>query len=448
MKYLKIIILLILATSCGLKNYPDRYMAYDAVAIRQEPSEDSPVVAHVSSLMAPRSFRYDRSKPMFYLADSRGVGRPLSVLETDDSGDWGLVKVTDIDHNAAGWVHLSQLSYAGNGHPKTVTPAYLVKRKKVSLYRQPKAGTPLNYWLLQGDTVRLWATAKGGWGHVSSYKTRIRSYEDEPRTGWVQLNQLTPMDSLSYSGVKKALRDEARQKIEKKEKLESKEKGIGGNEADKLIYGGLALLALLLGLILNKTAGVRGKRRELWFSLVACAVILAIQALLTGVPVMSKTAGILMRILGVVSAFCMAFTVLYPLLYIRFIARIWQYIFIIVGGYLVLLSSFSVKHPVFVIILVAGGLWLVVTVARRLQKDVCKHCGYYAAHPVIGRYHEGGDTSRERWRETTKSGGYTVSTRDYSIIRGWSRYTTHRVCLRCGKEFQNVSFFRTERREY
>lgn len=439
-------ILLLLATACQTKHYTDNYMAYDAVAIRQEPFDDSPVVAHVSSLMQPNSFRYDSSKPMFYLANVVGIGRPLSVLETDDTGEWGYVEVTDIQHNAAGWVRLSQMSYAGNNNPDNVTAAYIVKGKKVSLYKRPGGGA-LNYWLLQGDTVRVWATANGGWGHVSSYKIRQKGYEDAPRTGWVQLGQLTPMDSLSYSGVKQERKEEARQKMLEKEKLEAEEYGIGGNAAGKLIFGGFALLALLWGLLLNKTAGARDKRLELWLSMGGCAVILLVSAVLQGVPVMSKTTGLLLAVFNIVSAFCLSFVLLYPLLYVRFIARIWQFIFIIAGGYMTLRTTAGVMHPVLVLLLVAGAGWAVIKVARKLQKDVCKHCGYYAAHPVLGSSRESGETSRERMRETTTRGGETISTRDYTVIKGWVRWTTERECIRCGKEYKNVWFIRTEREE-
>lgn len=428
MKYLKIIALLLLVISCQKKHYADYYMAYDMVAIHQEPFDDSPVVGSVSSLKAPGNFRYNKAKPVFYNANVRGVARPLAILEMDQSGEWGLIQVTDFNHNCKGWVRLDQMAFAGNYNPQNITAAYVVKGRKVSLYKKPKAGTPLNYWLLQGDTVRLWAT-NNGWGHVSSFKVH-RSADDETRIGWVQLSQLTPIDSLSYSGVVKARKDVAREK---------KTSNIG---LDRPIFGGGVLLSLIMALLLSWTAGKRRKRKELWISMAFCAVVLAAQAYFTGV----STSNPGLTVLSTVASGCLAFVLLYPLIYVRFIARLWKYIFIVLGGYFALMPLFGIHNPVMVAALAAGAIAIIVLIARGMHKDVCPHCGCYGAHRKGAITSQRGETSRENWRETTTKGGYTVSRREYQVIKGWSRYTTERWCLRCGEYYENREFWTTETR--
>ena len=432
MKYLKIIAILLLATACH-KTYYDSYMAYDTMTIHEEPFEDSPSVATVATLRQPSTFRYNEAHPHFYLQ------KPLTVMEKDDSGSWGFIEVTDVFHRASGWVCLDKMQYAGDNNPKTVTAAYVVKCKKVPLYKHPKTGSSeaLPYWLVQGDTVQVWKEGHNGWAHVGNYHTHM-SMPYDYRYGWVQTAQLSPIDSFSWSSLKDGRREVYKKEQEEKDKAD--ETGVSNNTRNRLGYGGGAVLAIILALLLNGSAGKRNKRKAMWTELGMSAAVLALAAITYGAywPLL----GFLHSIIDGVAAACLAFVVLYPLLYIRLTARIWKYAFIVIGIMLVLGSSASMHNVILLLLIDVALAYAIVRLARRIHFDVCTKCGYYGNHEYNGTDREEKETVREDWEETSSSGHKT----SYSIFKGYVRWTTYRTCMRCGQQFKNVELVKTERR--
>ena len=267
MKYLKITLLAVifLAVSCEKIKYQDRYMAYDAVNLYQEPFDDAAVVAKVSTVKKPNGYRYDKSNPHFYLSDTYNVGKPLRIVETDDTGEWGFVEIMDFDKTCSGWVKLSQLVYAGNSNPKTTMAAYVVKSKKVPLYKRPKSTNALSYWLVQGDTVVVWVKGADGWAHVSNYKYHQRMGDSE-RFGWTKLSLLSPIDSFSRAGLNRARQESKIQQMTQKQ--------VTNIEETRKELGGAALLALILALVLSFSAKKRRKIVPMWIEMSLCVIVL------------------------------------------------------------------------------------------------------------------------------------------------------------------------------
>lgn len=109
MKRILLYALLLLALAGCSK--PHLYITYDTVQVHQDPSEESGVLATISCAPRPARYRETPKSKVLYWTGADNTPRPLAVIKTDKSKQWGYVSLLFLEarKNVRGWVQLSQL---------------------------------------------------------------------------------------------------------------------------------------------------------------------------------------------------------------------------------------------------------------------------------------------------------------------------------------------------
>ena len=361
-KVLLLIGLALILSGCKKDNVVFYVISYDPVKLYEEPSENSQITQLLSLTGgSPRGcFDSFEEGPKIIKVDLHSRPVPIGVRKMDSTGNWGYLEEW-FPNGIKGWVKMADVLWCGTGADNELWPAYTVKGKATELYRHPRKTNEevVHYNTLnQGDTVRL-LEKRGTWAHVKQFKSG-KDYVDFNRLGWVPLSELKWADSLSVAYVgrlnqeksqarkikadeRKAQAAQAKAAEKAKPKSKYRQGGVGttnGRLLDDMgnilrwLYGVGAVLAVIFCLAFyRKAEDEMFEEVHLW-SLIGCAVALAVGAILAG----TNNWFLELYVFWVMLAFI--YVVLYPLfpLFGAVGKTIWFFAFRIAGLALGLLS--------------------------------------------------------------------------------------------------------------
>lgn len=422
-----IAILLFALVGCGGK--PERveyWMSYDDIELMASPSDTASVVKQLT-----------------------GRVTPFEIVERDSTGEWGryVVSKGTFSKIVSGWLPLKELIYAGSDNPDEKLEAFVVMSKELPVYKHAKLNKKDRHETLhQGDTL-LATSQSGNWTHI--YHTRYRQSGRQTQCyGWVQSSQLQKVDSLTRDGIAeqmlaKSVVANANDK-EDVDYLEFRQKSHTVYQNIGIVIGYIAM-AVALGFLVFAI-----RRKKVWD-----VVIL----LVMGVLILGFSQAILVSTWWYVFLIpLMAYVLCYPLLYFDktsgWFCSLFPVLALLASAYYLFMCT-NLLHPTFwrvvgFVILAAACVMETFYLRRRIERDICPFCGYYARHSK-GASHDiststshGTETKDEFVKRTeTQSGNTKYITDHYNRVTYDTETTTRvyevdRTCLRCGKEFQNL----------
>lgn len=414
-------LLALLLTACTDDTAVKYYIAYDDIEMYTSPSDTAQLIGTIGG----------------------GVGR-RKVSQIDSTGQWGVLKGRVKGSVQQGWCRLEDMVYCGSNNPADTQDYYVVAVEKSPLYKHAKVNKKDIYGGLQkGDTVAATET-NGKWVHIH-HINYSKGGKRKDHYGWIQLSSLARIEPIS------------------EEKLENQaiERTIAsdGNGTAKQtihnIYRWAFVAAGIIAALLVILLMVSASRRKKVFNLL---LMLPIAGLLVAFGLDMK----MMTVIFLPLIPLMAYTLAYPLLYTNNPRR-FGYLFAILTILLTGFYSFFVTD-----VLGDGGfnfwhllLCIIVLVAccaeshfiyKRIEPDICPHCGYWARHEkghwgVTDSNTTHSTHTEDRFVRREEHMDYATNTKHITehyqrekvdVATTTSQHSRTRTCQRCGKQYENT----------
>ena len=435
--HLALLMALVALAGCGKKQHTEFWKAYDPVEYRNYPSDTSAVV------------------------DELKRSTPIEIIEKDSTGQWGcyyVSKKTLFGKGKKAWVPLDKLVYCGSENPEERLETFIVVPETLDLYNHPVGdkkdmqSVPLS----RDDTVQITARSYS-WAHIR----KITYYETGHHSnfyGWVLESKLKPIDTLSYKEIDdlalaKAVKLDYAKMEEKYSPLMAKVHPWYRKACTWLAWGALGMMALFL-----VPAFFRSKFWHLFWML-PVFVLLDICGQECVMPTWFMMVAIPF----------MAYVICYPFLYFRTALLFrwihWGVSLAAAGFYFFLYlkitsrSGLGIALYILLLLVILFGVFIIAgLMTRRLEKDICPYCGYFARHTkgprrMVGESESyGSGTDRVYDGQTTEIRGntkYIIShyhDEKYTTKTTTKHYEVDRKCMRCGKAFVNCHSRSTTRR--
>ena len=417
----------LLISLVGCTSKPERveyWMSYDDIDLMASPSDTAAVVKQLNGRVSP-----------------------FNIEQRDSTGEWGLYVVSRgaFSKIVKGWLPLKDMIYAGSDDPDERYEAYVVKPKDLPMYRHPRVNKKDVYGSIHAADTVLATANLGKWMHV--YHTKFsQTGRQAEHYGWVQTSQLQKIDSMSRNQLTD---NSLATSITAKAKDSEEAKYLEFKQQNHVVYSRIGVIVGYIALAMAVIMLVPAiKRKKFWDIVLLVVIGLVLIAFSQSQQVITWWYSF--------AVLLMALVLCYPLLYFRTSAW-FGYIFVglvLAGvGYYVLLCTnllhFNLWRLLLFLLLLAIVALLAHFIYKRIERDICPHCGYYARHSRDGRRQVGSTTShgtetKDEFVKTTreKIGNTEYITDHYNRVTYDTKTTTRffevdRTCMRCGETFQN-----------